>query len=100
MMKLMILGAVALLAGCAAGGMGGSGAGGSVPREFLVIGSSMSFEQCRAAGGLIIRDEGSPMTACDPSVKRNPVPAAALNDPINDTDMNAALEMQDLAQAQ
>ncbi|KQI67276.1 hypothetical protein AN189_16060 [Loktanella sp. 3ANDIMAR09] len=95
-----VLGAIVLLAGCEAGTMT-SAPGGSEPafREFLVIGSSMSFEQCRAAGGLIIRDANSPMTACDPSVKRNPVPRTVIDDPTAETDMNAVREMQDLATA-
>jgi len=41
----------------------------------------MSFEQCRARGGLIIRDAGSPMVACDPNVIRAPVPADEFNNP-------------------
>jgi hypothetical protein len=36
------------------------------------------------------------MTACDPAVRRNPVPQEALDDPLTDTDLNAALEQQDL----
>lgn len=57
--------------------VGGAGpvSGGGM-REQLVLGSNMSFEQCRANGGLIIQDAGSPMVACDPRVKaRQPVPA-------------------------
>ena len=99
-MKAFALGSLTLLAGCAGTGMmatGGAASGGdSAFREFMVIGSSMPFEECRARGGLIIRDVGSPMTACDPSVKRNPVPQAALDGPLTDTDLNAALEQQDL----
>lgn len=98
-MKHLGLATLALLTGCAGAGLmpgGGAGGGGGAIKEFMVIGSSMPFEQCRAAGGLIIRDVGSPMTACDPSVKRNPVPQAALDDPLTDTDLNAALEQQDL----
>jgi len=60
------------------GGGGGSGGG---FREYLVFGSSMSFEQCRARGGLIIRDQGSPMVACDPRVVREPVPADEFDHP-------------------
>ena len=98
-MRHLGLVAMALLTGCAGAGLtpaslGGGGAG--AIKEFMVIGSSMPFEQCRASGGLIIRDVNSPMTACDPSVKRNPVPQAALDDPLTDTDLNAALEQQDL----
>ena len=99
-MKALSFGALALLAGCAGTGMiasGGDAAGqGRAFREFMVIGSSMPFEECRARGGLIIRDVGSPMTACDPSVRRDPVPQDALDDPLTDTDLNAALEQQDL----
>lgn len=62
--------------------VGGGSAGGSGGfREFLVIGSSMTFEQCRARGGLIIRDSGSPMVACDPNVIRAPVPADEFDNP-------------------
>ena len=43
-------------------------------REFMLIGSSMTFDQCRALGRLIIHDSGSPMVACDPNVIRAPVP--------------------------
>lgn len=50
-------------------------------REFLVVGSSMTFEQCRAKGGLIIHDAGSPMTACDPNVIREPAPADEFDNP-------------------
>lgn len=49
------------------GGAAGPAGGGPV-REYLVIGSTMSFERCRELNGLIIRDQGSPMVACDPSV--------------------------------
>jgi len=50
-------------------------------REYLVLGSSMSFEECRARGGIIIRDPGSPMIACDPRVRREPVPANEFDHP-------------------
>jgi len=60
---------------------GGTGGGSGGFREYLVLGSSMSFEQCRAKGGLIIRDQGSPMVACDPRVVREPVPADEFNHP-------------------
>ena len=56
-----------------------SGGGGA--REYLVLGSTMSFEECRARGGIIIRDAGSPMTACDPRVRREPVPANEFDHP-------------------
>lgn len=57
------------------------GGGGAAPREYLVLGSSMSFEECRARGGIIIRDTGSPMVACDPRVRRAPVPANEFDHP-------------------
>ena len=41
----------------------------------------MKFNQCRALGGLIIRDSGSPMVACDPNVIRAPVPADEFDNP-------------------
>lgn len=56
-----------------------SGGGGF--REYLVLGSTMSFEECRARGGIIIRDAGSPMIACDPRVRREPVPANEFDHP-------------------
>jgi hypothetical protein len=43
----------------------------------------MSFEKCRARGGLIIRDSGSPMVACDPNVVRAPVPVDEFDNPAN-----------------
>ena len=90
-MKRYILGCVLALAACdeaamsAASGGGGSTGGSSGFREFLVIGSSMTFEQCRARGGLIIRDSGSPMTACDPNIIRAPVPADEFDNPAHNT---------------
>ena len=88
-MKRVVLGCVMVvgLAGCGDTAMqGGSGSSSAVRtksafKEFLVIGSSMTFEQCRAKGGLIIRDAGSPMTACDPNVIREPVPADEFDNP-------------------
>jgi hypothetical protein len=56
-------------------------AGGGGFREYLVLGSSMSFEDCRARGGIIIQDGGSPMIACDPRVRREPVPADEFDHP-------------------
>jgi len=50
-------------------------------REYLVLGSTMNFEECRARGGIIIRDAGSPMIACDPRVRREPVPANEFDHP-------------------
>ena len=87
-MKRVVFGCVMALglAACDEVAMQGGGSsapsgGGGAFREFLVIGSSMSFEQCRAKGGLIIRDAGSPMTACDPNVIRAPVPADEFDHP-------------------
>jgi hypothetical protein len=89
-MKRYILGCVLALAACdeaamnasLGGGGGAASTGGSSGfREFLVIGSSMTFEQCRARGGLIIRDSGSPMIACDPNVIRAPVPMDEFDNP-------------------
>ena len=69
---------------------GGGGAGGY--REYLVLGSSMSFEDCRARGGLIIRDQGSPMVACDPRVVRAPVPADEFDHPVSPVPQDASDE--------
>lgn len=69
------------------GGLTGGGTGGNLPAasggftEYLVLGSTMSFEECRARGGIIIRDNGSPMVACDPAVRRQPVPADEFDHP-------------------
>ena len=59
----------------------GGGGGGGGFREYLVLGSTMNFEECRARGGIIIRDAGSPMIACDPRVRREPVPANEFDHP-------------------
>ncbi|WP_296425360.1 hypothetical protein [Yoonia sp.] len=77
-MKRVVLVCVVALAAC-----DGVPAGGSPTtfREFMVIGNTMTFEQCRARGGLIIRDPGSPMVACDPHVVREPVPADEFDHP-------------------
>lgn len=89
-MKRVVFGCVMglALAGCDeaamasfGGGGGGATGGSSGMREFLVIGNTMSFERCRALGGLIIRDNGSPMVACDPNVRGEPVPADEFNHP-------------------
>lgn len=107
-MKRVVLGCVLAvgLAGCddiamQGGGLGGGASaatgGNSSFREFLVIGSSMTFEQCRARGGLIIRDAGSPMTACDPNVIRSPTPVDEFNNPDANADELAAREAEDLA---
>ncbi|MCF2904596.1 hypothetical protein L0666_06325 [Octadecabacter sp. CECT 8868] len=55
--------------------------GGNGRMEFLVLGSNMGFEECRSRGGIIIRDSGSPMIACDPRVRREPVPANEFDHP-------------------
>ena len=59
----------------------GASSGGGGFREYLVLGSTMNFEECRARGGIIIRDAGSPMIACDPRVRREPVPANEFDHP-------------------
>lgn len=79
-MKRLIFGAVLALAACEGTGTMAPASGGGM-REFMVIGSSMNFEQCRARGGLIIRDSDTAMVACDPSVRRAPVPADEFNHP-------------------
>lgn len=84
MKRFFLISALGLLAACEPGAVGPGPAvsGGGGMREFLVLGSSrMSFEQCRARGGLIIRDKGSAMVACDPRVRRKPVPADEFNHP-------------------
>jgi len=79
-MKRLMLGSVIFLAACEGGpSLGGGGGGGF--REFMVIGNAMTFEQCRARGGLIIRDANTSMVACDPSVRGEPVPADEFNNP-------------------
>lgn len=61
---------------------GGSPIGaGTGTMEFMVLGSTMGFEECRARGGIIIRDIGSPMVACDPRATREPVPANEFDHP-------------------
>lgn len=77
-MKKLILGSVLLLAACEGGATVGRSSG---MQEYLVIGGRMTFEQCRARGGYIIRDHNSPMIACDPTVVREPVPADEFNHP-------------------
>lgn len=76
-MKYLILGSILALAACEAGTTGSGG----VYREYMVIGNRMTFEQCRARGGLIIRDSSTLMVACDPTVRRTPVPADEFNHP-------------------
>jgi hypothetical protein len=75
--KRLILGCVLALAACEGAPVDGGGGF----REFMVIGNSMTFEQCRARGGLIIRDATTSMVACDPTVRREPVPADEFNHP-------------------
>lgn len=77
-MKRLVLCGVLALAACDGAGMGGGGGG---MREFMVIGNRMSFEDCRARGGLIIRDSNTAMIACDPTVRGEPVPADEFDHP-------------------
>jgi len=81
-MKRMILGSVLALAACEGTGAIGGG-GGSSRTEFMVIGNRMTFEQCRARGGLIIRDSNTSMIACDPSVRGEPQPVDEFDNPAN-----------------
>jgi len=77
-MRRLILGSVFALAACeGTGSLDGDGG----MREFMVIGNRMSFEECRARGGLIIRDTNTNMIACDPSIRRAPVPADEFDHP-------------------
>jgi len=69
------------VAGVASPVAAASSGGGGGFREYLVLGSTMSFEECRSRGGIIIRDSGSPMIACDPRVRREPVPANEFDHP-------------------
>jgi hypothetical protein len=84
-MKRIALITMFALAGCDEAMMASTGAGfsggGSARPEFLVVGNRMSFEQCRARGGLIIRDRGNPMVMCDPSVRGEPVPPDEFDHP-------------------
>jgi hypothetical protein len=79
-MRRLILGTVLVLSACE-GGMPAAGGGGGGMQEFMVIGNRMTFEECRARGGLMIRDSNTAMVACDPSVRREPVPADEFNHP-------------------
>lgn len=81
-MKRLILGSIVALAACEGGGMTSTSGGGGM-REFIVIGGRMSFEDCRARGGLIIRDSDTAMVACDPSIRRTPAPADEFDHPDN-----------------
>lgn len=76
-MKRLAFGFVMVLSACE----GGAGLGGGGNAEFLVIGGRMTFEECRARGGLIIRDSSTPMIACDPSVRGEPQPVDEFNNP-------------------
>ncbi len=77
-MKRLILGCVMGLAACDGAGVGGGSSGFT---EYMVIGNRMTFEQCRARGGLIIRDANTSMVACDPTVRGDPVPADEFDHP-------------------
>jgi hypothetical protein len=79
-MKRLIFGAVLALAACEGTGTVTPPSSGGM-REFMVIGNRMTFEQCRARGGLIIRDSNTSMVACDPTVRRTPVSADEFNHP-------------------
>lgn len=84
MKRFFLFAALGLLPACEPGAMGptASVSGGGGMRELLVLGAPrMSFEDCRARGGLIIRDKGSAQIACDPRVRRAPVPADEFNHP-------------------
>lgn len=77
-MKRFILCSILAVAACEGGGVTSNAVG---MREFMVIGGRMSFEDCRARGGLIIRDSNTAMVACDPSVRGEPVPADEFDHP-------------------
>ena len=77
-MKRLILGSVLFLAACE-GGLDIDA--GTNQREFMVIGNTMTFEECRARGGLIIRDSNTSMVACDPTVRSEPVSADEFGNP-------------------
>lgn len=80
-------------AGGDAGPAAMSALSGGAPQEYLVLGSSMGFEECRARGGIIIRDQGSPMVACDPRVRRQPVPADEFDHPGSPVPQTVAAEV-------
>ncbi len=65
------------LASCGTAPLGTAGGGGGGQREFLVLGGRMTFQDCQARGGLIIRDANTSMVACDPRVIRTPSPSDA-----------------------
>jgi len=75
MRRIALIGTL-VLAGCEGATTGGGGM-----REFMVIGGRMSFEDCRARGGLIIRDSNTAMIACDPTIRREPVPVDEFDNP-------------------
>ena len=80
-MRCLALCAALGLAACDGTGIAtGAGASGGM-REFIVIGGRMTFEDCRARGGLIIRDSNTNMVACDPSVRGTPVSADEFDHP-------------------
>lgn len=80
-MKRVFFGCLVFLAACDEQAMvAGAPASGGF-REQLVIGSRMTFEECKARGGLIIQDRGSPMIACDPHVIRAPAPEDEFDNP-------------------
>ena len=79
-MKRLVLGSVVFLAACE-GQVAGIGAPTGGLQEFMVIGNTMTFEQCRARGGLIIRDGNTSMIACDPTVRGEPQPVDEFNNP-------------------
>lgn len=78
-MKYVILASALGLAACETAPVSSSASSGF--REYLVIGNTMSFEQCRARGGFIMRDASTSMVACDPTVRREPVPADEFDHP-------------------
>lgn len=82
-MKRLAFGFVMMLSACEGGGGFGTGGGGAGAQEFMVIGGRMTFEDCRARGGLIIRDANTRMIACDPQVRGEPQPVDEFNNPAN-----------------
>lgn len=80
-MKRWMMVAFVGLIGCDEAMMASPTGPGTPRAEFLVVGGRMSFEQCRARGGLIIRDRGNPMVMCDPSVLGQVVPPDEFDHP-------------------
>lgn len=75
--KCALLLACGLIVGCddmAVLSLGGSSGGGNSAREQMVLGSNMSFADCKSRGGLIIRDASTSMVACDPRIIRQNQP--------------------------